>query len=242
MMNNPSFQLKVNGLEVRAEYPRQDIDDYYLPLLRHLTELQKKLDRRIIVFLAAPPGCGKTTLSYFLQQLAEDNSTLIPIQSIGIDGFHFPQKELETMTLNGEPLARYKGCPESFDVEALTDRIKTLKQHDDTWPLYSRQKHDPIEDALTVDGKIVLIEGNYLLLDEGAWAQLKQHCDYSIFMYNDYEVLKKRLVDRKMSGGSSYEEAVRHFEISDSRNIMTVMEHHIPADLELRISGNTIIR
>ena len=59
-----------------------------------------------------------------------------------------------------------KGCPETFDIEKLKNKIAQLKKEDTKWPVYDRTIHDVIEDAVTVERQIVLVEGNWLLLNE----------------------------------------------------------------------------
>lgn len=58
--------------------------------------------------------------------------------------------------------------------------------------------HDPVEDAVYVDGDIVILEGNYLLLNEDGWRDLSKMADYTISIKADPEMLKKRLVERKI--------------------------------------------
>ena len=58
--------MEINGLHIEAEYSDRAVETIFLPMLRHLTELQKEAGRRILVFLAAPPATGKSTLVKFL--------------------------------------------------------------------------------------------------------------------------------------------------------------------------------
>ena len=56
----------------------------------------EKAGRRILVFLSAPPGTGKTTLVQFLEYLSEQEVDAEPIQAIGLDGFHYHQQYILT--------------------------------------------------------------------------------------------------------------------------------------------------
>lgn len=236
------YQFKVNDLEIEVDYPQEDIEEVYLPLLEKLTNLQKAKNRRLIVFLAAPPGCGKTTLSYFLQYLSNERKEITPIQALGIDGFQYTQNYLNNTMINGKFLAKYKGSPETFDVDSLIEKIQKLLNENISWPLYSRKLHDPIYDAIKVEKDIILIEGNYLLLNQGKWAELNSYCDYSIFLKNDYDVLEKRLIERKVMGGSSLKEATEHYQVSDSKNVLTVLNNSLPADLVIELNDNKVKR
>ena len=57
---------------------------------------KKKAGRRILVFLSAPPGTGKTTLVQFLEYLSEQEADAEPIQAIGLDGFHYHRQYILT--------------------------------------------------------------------------------------------------------------------------------------------------
>ena len=237
--------LSINGLTVEAVYPEEDIEKVYLPLLRHLSAMQKKLDRRIIVFLAAPPGCGKSTLGTFLELLSKNDDSLVPLQILGIDGFMYRSSLIKDVVYDekkGTTLKDMKGVPESFDLEAIKERIKLIKNKDAMWPLYNRKVHEPEDNKIMVKEKIVMIEGNYLLYSKGKWPYLSELCDYRIFITNNQETLKNRLISRKQQGGSSEQEAVDHYWLVDGPNVQRVLENRIKADLEIEYgSDNQII-
>ena len=240
-----ALTLNINGIEVLTDYPEKDIEEVYYPLLKYLTALQKEKGRRIIVFLAAPPGCGKSTLGTFLQQFSQQYDELTPIQILGIDGFHHLSSYLDQIVIDestNKTLRTLKGTPQTFDVLSLSERISQLAGSDDVWwPEYSRIIHEPEDNKIHVTAEIVLIEGNYLLYTEGEWDKLTEYCDYSIFMTNDYEVLKKRLIERKIKGGSSPEEAANHFRLVDGPNIEKVLQHRKKADLDISMDENNHI-
>lgn len=63
--------LKVNGLDVEAHYPDDEIENVHKPLLRQLAKLHSaSASKRTIVFLSAPPGTGKSTLTAFWEFLS----------------------------------------------------------------------------------------------------------------------------------------------------------------------------
>ena len=229
----------INGLPVEAVYSERSIETIFRPLLRDLSTLQKEKSRRILVMLAAPPGAGKSTLSQFLQMLSEEDPSLTPLTAIGMDGFHCFRDYLASHTIvrDGEeiPLSRIKGAPETFDLSALYDRIKTLCTGADTlWPLYDRTRHDPVDGAVLVSADIVLLEGNYLLLDEPCWRDLRSFADYSVFIEATEEQLYRRLYDRKAKSGALKDDEVElHVRFSDFPNVRRVLDHSLPADLRL---------
>ena len=231
------LNFTVNQLNITAFYDDRDIEDVFLPLLRHFTEMRKAVSHRLIIFMAAPPGTGKSTLACFLQYLSEKEDGLIPLQAIGIDGFMYPISQLEgqTVLVDGKqmPMAIYKGCPESFRVRLLKEKLQSLTEKDTLWPYYDRSVNDSYDDFLQVTGEIVLVEGNYLLYDDPQWIQLQKYCDYSIFLNAEPKVLETRLIERKQQGGSSHREAVEHYLVSDRRNVEAVLSYRLKADLEL---------
>ena len=91
-----TYTYEVNGFQIHAEYEEKDIETIFIPLLQKWKEMQKKAGRRILVFLSAPPGTGKTTLVQFLEYLSEKEADMEPIQAIGLDGFHYHQQYILT--------------------------------------------------------------------------------------------------------------------------------------------------
>ena len=237
-----SYHFLVNSLEVSASYYQEDIDHLFIPLLKQLTNMKKNTKARLLVYLAAPPGVGKSTLSSFLEFLSKTKDDVGEIQAIGLDGFHYPQEYIRSHTaiIDGVevPMADVKGCPETFDLDKLKLKIEKLNNENIQWPIYDRTLHDVVEDQILVTGEIVLIEGNWLLLDEGGWEDLEVYCDYSIFIKADESMLKNRLIQRKIKGGLSEEKSVEFYERSDRKNIKRVLEHSRKADLELELTEN----
>ncbi len=191
-MSRVTFPLVINGFTISADYEQEDVETIFLPLLRKLSEFQKEKKRRLLVFLAAPPAVGKSTL--------------------------------------------VKGCPETFDIKKLTEALRIIRDQDITWPVYDRNLHDVVEDQIQISKDILLLEGNWLLLQEEGWKELKQFCDYSIFIQAEEDMLKQRLIERKIQGGLSRSEAIAFYERSDGRNVSRVLQHSMQADLTLRLS------
>lgn len=237
-----SFQ--VNGLEINAQFAMQDVDNIYLPLLRRLSRMQRESGKRLIVLLAAPPAAGKSTLCCYLEALSREDGTLVPVQCVGLDGFHYPQKYLNrhSAIIDGRkiPLKFIKGSPESFDVNTLAKKLTLARKKDVFFPVYDRRIHDPLPKAVKITEKILIVEGNWLLLDEGAWRDLE--CDYSIFLRMGDESQLDRIVRRKMQGGVSKEEALRSVRENDWPNICRCMARSRRGDLNLAwdINGNLV--
>lgn len=230
------FIFQVNGLDIEAEFDSRDRERVFLPLLRHLTDLQRNLKRRIVAFLAAPPAAGKSTLCLYLEQLSRTEPDLTPVQSVGIDGFHYPQAYLDSHTIVRDgttiPLAKIKGAPETYDVEKLRALLEHVYEDGQRWPLYDRRIHNPVENAVEIREQILLLEGNWLLLDEAPWNRLT--CDYSVFLRAGDERQLERIVRRKMQGGFDEATAREFVRNNDAPNIARCMDCSRRGDLNLQ--------
>lgn len=229
--------LEINGMLVKAWYREATVQGIFIPLLRHMTALQAAKGQRIVVFLAAPPAAGKSTLAAYLQALSEETPGVQPIQALGMDGFHHHADYIaaHTVAVSGQtvPMQSVKGCPESFNLPRLQKKLSALRTTDIWWPVYDRRRHDVIEDALQVKKSIILIEGNWLLLDEDGWRTLRDQSDLTVMIKADETVLKERLIQRKIRGGMARQAAENFYEQSDRRNILRVLAHALPADITL---------
>ena len=235
-------QVSINGIDVTAMYHEDTVQKIFLPLLRRLSSLQRERGRRILVMLAAPPGAGKSTLLSFLKELSLQNADLSPIQTIGMDGFHRRQEYLLSHKVERDghqiPMVNIKGAPVTFDLEKLRESIQKVASGAVCgWPMYDRMLHNPIENAVTVDQNIVLLEGNYLLLDEDGWRDLAACADYTIAIRADERFLRERLIRRRMKTGVAEEAAVRFVDFSDMPNVRLCLEKTKKADLCLQIDA-----
>ena len=234
-INKIQYKAEVNGLAVSAEYYEDDVNDIFYPLIKRLIVMQKEKNGRLVAYLAAPPGTGKTTLSQFLEYLSEDK-----VQALGLDGFHYSKahvsKSYVTVGEQKVPMANVKGCPESFDKIKAMNKIEAITKGGDVkWPIYDRKIHDSVDDVVTVDNDIVLIEGNYLLLDEPIWRELANFCDYSVFVSAEEGNLQKRLMERKIAGGASPKDARDFYFSSDCLNIKRVLNARLSSNLTLQL-------
>lgn len=234
------YCTNINGMTVYAHYSQENIDGIFLPLLRKLTAMQKEKQGRLLVMLAAPPAAGKSTLLSFLQELSRTAADITPITAIGMDGFHRYQDYLLTHTLlrDGQEIRMVdvKGTPETFDLEKLTEAVRRVAEGEVCgWPDYDRMLHNPVENARQVAGDLVILEGNYLLLDREGWRELRHYADYTIRINAEEEDLRSRLVQRKAASGAAMEEAVKFVEFSDLYNARLCLAHGLPADLTLKL-------
>ena len=235
-----NYNVNINGIDVEATFSQKAIEGVIEPLLKRLAQIQSQKGGRVLAMLAAPPGAGKSTLVSFLEYYAKELLPDLTVQAIGMDGFHRRQEYLvaHETEVDGKmiPMVQIKGAPVTFDLEAFVAKIREVLDGGTVgWPTYDRHLHNPIEDAITDTGDIVILEGNYLLLDEDGWRDLHKMADYTIFLRGDEDVLRGRLVDRKEASGNSREEAEAFVDFSDMRNVRLCLNNSLPADLELKL-------
>lgn len=233
----------INGIRVNSQYSEQAVNGIFIPLLKRLTQLRQKKGKRILVMLAAPPGAGKTTLLTFLEKLSREREDTEPIQIIGMDGFHRRQEYLlnHYVQRGGKQVAmvEIKGAPVTFDLERLAESVKKVAAGEICgWPVYDRLLHNPVENAICVDGSIILLEGNYLLLDEDGWRDLSAYADYTVSIRAGEEFLRSRLIDRKTKTGVNEEKSVQFVDSSDMPNVRICLEKSKPADLQLTVDAD----
>ena len=243
------FQASINGIRGTVQYRDEDVQKIFIPLLEKWKAMQERKGRRVLVFLAAPPGTGKSTLLAFLRELSRgeiltgvpSTERLTPITTIGIDGFHHYQTYLDTHTTvrDGQEIlmAKVKGAPETFDRALLEERIRKVAAGGDcSWPDYDRTIENPREDVFRIDAssKIVVLEGNYLLLDQPGWRDLRNYADFTMKLVADEKVLRERLLERRVRTGTPRPEAERFVDYSDMANARLVLRHSMDADLVLK--------
>ncbi len=237
------YYVNINGIDVEARFDEECINSIFKPLLLHLAQLNKEKGKRLLVMLAAPPGAGKSTLVSFLESISKDIIPECKVQAIGMDGFHRRQEYLisHSTFVDGEEVSMVdiKGAPITFDIDKLREYIeKALVQPKFSWPVYDRHLHNPVENAITIDSDILLLEGNYLLLDEDGWKDISRWADYTISIKAAPEMLRERLIDRKEKSGNTREKAEQFVDYSDMRNVRLCLEHSKKADLELYLKSD----
>ena len=236
MSNKPwkFYDMVINGLPQRVKYNEDTVNSLFIPLLQKLTDIQQREQRRVMAFLAAPPATGKSTLLQFLEQLSQKQAGTQAVQALGMDGFHYPNAYLESHTIERDgktiTLRSIKGAPETFDVAGLRAKIQEARQGKSLWPVYDRKLHNPIPDALEVNSNILLVEGNWLLLNEPQWRDLRELADYTLSIQATPELLQERLIQRKIQGGLPKADAVKKKKKSDRLNIERILNHTFPAD------------
>ncbi|MFE6523546.1 nucleoside/nucleotide kinase family protein [Streptomyces sp. NPDC057794] len=191
--------------------------------------------RRALLGLAGSPGAGKSTLAERL--VRELNGSGEPwVAYVPMDGFHLADAELERLGLRDR-----KGAPDTFDAAgyaALLARLREEAHAGDTVyaPGFERVLEQPIAGAVPVPptARLVVTEGNYLLLDTGAWACVRPLLDEVWFCELPEPERVRRLVARHERFGKTHQEAQAWVTRSDQPNAELVAASRGQADLLVR--------
>ncbi len=180
---------------------------------------------RFIVAIAGPPGSGKSTLAERLNEVLQDASAVV-----SMDGFHF-----DDMVLNSRGLRSRKGAPETFDYAGFAAMLKRIRagEPEIAIPVFYRSMELSRAGASIIGSgaKFILVEGNYLLLDEEPWSALADLFDFSIFVDVPRGELERRLLERWRGHGKSDDDARAWIASNDLPNIERVLARRRKADL-----------
>lgn len=197
-------------------------------LLRLAEQISEKAGARFVLGIVGPPGAGKSTLAERLRDVLNKNGQVAVVAPM--DGFHRSNAELDAMGARAR-----KGEPGTFDADAYVAALRQVRDGARVeWPTFSRLTDEPVPSGVVIeDEPIVITEGNYLLLDEGPWKDVRVLLDEAWFVDVPDEVLVPRLLERFLAGGRSRAEAEAKITRSDLRNAALVRATRDRADLVL---------
>ncbi|WP_264925472.1 nucleoside/nucleotide kinase family protein [Streptomyces sp. A012304] len=191
--------------------------------------------RRALLGVAGGPGAGKTTLAEHL--VRELNAGGEPwVAHVPMDGFHLADVELDRLGRRDR-----KGAPDTFDAAGYAALLRRLREEADGpdtvyAPGFERVLEQPLAGAIPVprSARLVVTEGNYLLLDTGPWARVRPALDEVWFCEVDEDERVRRLVARHEEFGKAHREAVAWARGTDQRNADLVATTRERADLVVR--------
>ncbi|CUM53598.1 uncharacterized protein AC631_00818 [Debaryomyces fabryi] len=207
-----------------------------LKLQKDKTESNK--DRRIIISIAGIPGSGKSTLSTEIVRQLNKSVKAIAVQQ---DGFHLYRSELEKLPNPVEAFLR-RGAPFTFDAKKFLNLVSHL--YDENYagspikvPTFDHKLKDPVEDDKVIDPdtKVIIIEGNYVLLKDLYWNEISNYVDESWFVDVPLDLVKERIIKRHLEAGiaENEQEAIKRADNNDLLNAEYILKNSKPADLTI---------
>jgi pantothenate kinase len=186
-------------------------------------------ERRILGITGAP-GSGKSTLAAALVDALAPAAVLV-----GMDGFHLANRELERLGRRDR-----KGAADTFDAGGYVALLRRLLDPDEELvyaPEFRREIEEPIACGVPVprDVPLVVTEGNYLLVDRGAWKPVAGLLDETWYLDPPEAVRVERLVARHVAYGKE-PAAARAWSLgTDQRNAELTARTRRRADLIVRV-------
>ena len=203
-------------------------------LVERIGVLLGQREGRLAIGIAGGPGVGKSTLAVRLVEAlnaqAAGSAAYVPM-----DGFHMRHAKLESLGT-----VKDKGAPHTFEGAAFAGFLAGVKAATTpiSGPGYSREIEDVVVDAFIVPAtaRALVVEGNYLLLANSPWWQVRPLLDLAVFIDVSREAVKARLLKRHAAHGLFSEERNReHVERVDLANYDLVKRSRGRADLQITL-------
>ncbi len=199
------------------------------PHLQRISALLHK-QPRVMLGLVGAPGAGKSTLAQGLMQAFASLAQVVPM-----DGFHLANVELQRLGRAGR-----KGAPDTFDSAGYAALLRRIRDQPGDGgivyaPEFRREIEEPIAGAIAVlpSTRLVITEGNYLLLEADAWASVPATLDELWYVQvADDDLRRRRLVQRHEQFGRSPEAALAWMQGTDEPNARLIhasrhRAHHV---------------
>ena len=198
-------------------------------LIKLLDNLKNDLKNRYFIALSGPPASGKSTISENLVKdltLKGHNSSILQM-----DGFHY-----DDQILKQKSLLLKKGAPETFDVMGFLNFLFRLQNENEVAiPIFDRSLELSRSSAVIIskETRVVIVEGNYILLRTHPWRELHKFFNSTIMINTKHEILEKRLIERWRSFNLPEEEIKQKVFENDLPNGVNVYKNSILADFNL---------
>ncbi|MDZ4395715.1 nucleoside triphosphate hydrolase [Cypionkella sp.] len=182
---------------------------------------------RFLTALAGPPGAGKSTLAAELVAALGQGAKAVPM-----DGFHY-----DDAVLIARGARARKGAPDTFDAQGFFHLLKRLRVEEEVAiPLFDRDLEISRAgaDIVTAADRLLVVEGNYLLLNEAPWPEAAPLFDLTVWIDVPEAELDRRLQARWAHYGKTPAEARAWIDSNDLPNVRRVTQNSRAADMTIR--------
>ena len=194
---------------------------------------EKNNKKKQIIAISGPPGAGKSYLSNII--LKKYNENLIDKKKhaviLPMDGYHLDNKELSEAGLFDK-----KGSEPSFNSEKFARDLYIVSQNKDIKiPGFDRKLDKTIADQISITSEtpLVIVEGNYLLINKSPWSSCIDLYDLKIFINPGIDVLRERLIQRWLDFGFDINQAHKRANENDLINAEFVLQNSSKIDIEI---------
>jgi pantothenate kinase len=189
-------------------------------------------DGRTLLGVTGAPGAGKSTLAQAIADHVGERARVV-----GMDGFHLSQSRLARLDRSDR-----KGAPDTFDAAGFVTLVRRLRERSEDVvyaPEFRREIEEPIAGAVAIESDVglVVLEGNYLLVADEPWSQLRWLLDEVWYCERDERARVAGLIARHRAYGKSDVQARRWALGSDRRNAELIATTRPRADLVARLDG-----
>ena len=190
---------------------------------------------RKLLGVVGPPGSGKSTLAGLMANALGDLAQAVPM-----DGYHLAHAELQRLGR-----AQRKGAPDTFDAwgyAALLRRMRNQPIDEVVYaPDFRRELEEPVAGAVPVFGhtQLVITEGNYLLLADGAWSTVAPLLDEVWYLNVPPALRLERLAQRHQQFGRTREQALAWIDSTDEPNARCIEASRHLAHLQVAWNENS---
>ena len=186
------WTVRRRGGERSRRTPQEQLVEAVLAALAAL-EVGGETDR-LVVGLAGPPGAGKTTTAAAAVELLERRG--VRAVAVPMDGYHYTRAELDAMP-NAREAHEKRGAHWTFDAERFArDLEASSKAETFSFPGFDHAMGDPTPNGAVVtrEHRVVIVEGNYLLLDDPApWRRARACFGLTAYLDVPLDVARDRL-------------------------------------------------